>query len=39
MPHLSAGWLHRVSFTLNGRTVSGQAEPRMLLSDFIRPPS
>ena len=36
MPHLSAGWLHRVSFTLNGRTVSGQAEPRMLLSDFIR---
>ena len=36
MPHLSAGWLHRVSFTLNGRTVSGRAEPRMLLSDFIR---
>jgi 2-furoyl-CoA dehydrogenase 2Fe-2S iron sulfur subunit len=36
MPHLSAGSLHRVSFTLNGRTVSGQAEPRMLLSDFIR---
>jgi 2-furoyl-CoA dehydrogenase 2Fe-2S iron sulfur subunit len=36
MPRLSAGSLHRVSFTLNGRTVSGQAEPRMLLSDFIR---
>ena len=36
MPRLSAGLLHRVSFTLNGRTVSGQAEPRMLLSDFIR---
>jgi len=36
MPHLSAGWLHRVSFTLNGRTVSGQAEPRLLLTDFIR---
>jgi 2-furoyl-CoA dehydrogenase 2Fe-2S iron sulfur subunit len=36
MPRLSAGSLHRVSFTLNGRTISGQAEPRMLLSDFIR---
>ena len=36
MPRLSAGSLHRVSFTLNGRAVSGQAEPRMLLSDFIR---
>ena len=36
MPRLSAGALHRVSFTLNGRAVSGQAEPRMLLSDFIR---
>jgi len=36
MPRLNAGSLHRVSFKLNGRTVSGQAEPRMLLSDFIR---
>jgi 2-furoyl-CoA dehydrogenase 2Fe-2S iron sulfur subunit len=36
MPRLSAGSPHRVSFTLNGRGVSGQAEPRMLLSDFIR---
>jgi len=36
MPRLSAASLHRVSFTLNGRKVSGQAEPRMLLSDFIR---
>jgi 2-furoyl-CoA dehydrogenase 2Fe-2S iron sulfur subunit len=36
MPRLTAGASHRISFTLNGRTVSGQAEPRMLLSDFIR---
>jgi 2-furoyl-CoA dehydrogenase 2Fe-2S iron sulfur subunit len=26
----------RVSLTLNGRKISGQAEPRMLLSDFLR---
>jgi 2-furoyl-CoA dehydrogenase 2Fe-2S iron sulfur subunit len=26
----------RVSFTLNGRKLSGEAEPRMLLSDFLR---
>ncbi len=26
----------RVSFTLNGRIMSGEAEPRMLLCDFIR---
>jgi 2-furoyl-CoA dehydrogenase 2Fe-2S iron sulfur subunit len=36
MPRLSAGTQHRVNFTLNGRAVSGQAEPRLLLSDFIR---
>jgi 2-furoyl-CoA dehydrogenase 2Fe-2S iron sulfur subunit len=36
MPRLSAASSHRVSFTLNGRAVSGLAEPRMLLSDFIR---
>jgi 2-furoyl-CoA dehydrogenase 2Fe-2S iron sulfur subunit len=26
----------RVSLTLNGRRMSGEAEPRMLLSDFLR---
>ena len=36
MSRLTAGSLHRVSFTLNGRAVVAQAEPRMLLSDFIR---
>jgi 2-furoyl-CoA dehydrogenase 2Fe-2S iron sulfur subunit len=36
MPRLSADSQHRVRFTLNGRAVSGFAEPRMLLSDFIR---
>jgi len=36
MPRLSAKSQHRVNFTLNGRAVSGHAEPRMLLSDFIR---
>ena len=28
--------LHRVRFMLNGRVVSGHAESRMLLSDFLR---
>ena len=36
MPRLNAGVQHRVSCRLNGRAVFGQAEPRMLLSDFIR---
>ena len=36
MPRLTASSPHRVSFKLNGRAVSGEAEPRMLLSDFIR---
>jgi 2-furoyl-CoA dehydrogenase 2Fe-2S iron sulfur subunit len=36
MPRLTAGSPHQVSLRLNGRTVSGAAEPRMLLSDFIR---
>lgn len=36
MPRLTADTRHRVSLTLNGRPVSGQAEPRMLLSDFLR---
>ncbi|MDB5689025.1 MAG: coxS [Sphingomonas bacterium] len=36
MPRLTADRRHPVSFTLNGKRVSGQAEPRMLLSDFLR---
>ena len=36
MPRLSAAARHTVRFTLNGRTVSGQAAPRTLLSDFLR---
>jgi 2-furoyl-CoA dehydrogenase 2Fe-2S iron sulfur subunit len=36
MPRLSADRLHTVSFTLNGAPVSGAAEPRMLLTDFLR---
>ncbi len=36
MPRLTSGSPHRVRFTFNGRAVSGFAEPRMLLSDFIR---
>ena len=36
MPKLSASGRHRVSLTLNGRAVSGWAEPRTLLSDFLR---
>jgi 2-furoyl-CoA dehydrogenase 2Fe-2S iron sulfur subunit len=36
MPRLTAGSPHNVRFKLNGRAVSGLAEPRMLLSDFIR---
>jgi 2-furoyl-CoA dehydrogenase 2Fe-2S iron sulfur subunit len=36
MPRLSADARHRVSFVLNGRPVEGQAEPRMLLTDFLR---
>lgn len=36
MPILKAEQLHRVAFTLNGRTVEGYAEPRTLLSDFLR---
>jgi 2-furoyl-CoA dehydrogenase 2Fe-2S iron sulfur subunit len=34
--HLAAGQRHAVSLTLNGRLRSGQAEPRMLLCDFLR---
>ena len=36
MPRLSAGTRHRVMVTLNGRYAEGYAEPRLLLSDFIR---
>ena len=36
MPLLKAGTRHRVSLTLNGAAAAGWAEPRMLLSDFIR---
>jgi 2-furoyl-CoA dehydrogenase 2Fe-2S iron sulfur subunit len=36
MPRLSADARHRVAFELNGRPVEAQAEPRMLLTDFLR---
>jgi 2-furoyl-CoA dehydrogenase 2Fe-2S iron sulfur subunit len=36
MPTLKAGERHQVALHLNGRPASGWAEPRMLLSDFIR---
>jgi 2-furoyl-CoA dehydrogenase 2Fe-2S iron sulfur subunit len=36
MPRLTARQRHAVSFTLNGRVVEGEAEPRMLLTDFLR---
>ena len=36
MQRLEAGARHRVRFTLNGRAVEGDAEPRMLASDFLR---
>jgi 2-furoyl-CoA dehydrogenase 2Fe-2S iron sulfur subunit len=36
MPRLSADQRHRVRFTLNGRPVAAEAEPRMLLTDFLR---
>lgn len=36
MSRLSANQRHRVSFTLNGRLVEAGAEPRMLLTDFLR---
>ncbi len=36
MTRLSAGHRHRVRFTLNGTPVEGEAEPRLLLSDFLR---
>ena len=36
MPRLSADARHRVRLTLNGRAVEGEAEPRLLLTDFLR---
>jgi 2-furoyl-CoA dehydrogenase 2Fe-2S iron sulfur subunit len=36
MPRLSADQCHRVRLTLNGRQVEADAEPRMLLTDFLR---
>ena len=36
MPRLSADARHRIRFELNGRPVEGDAEPRMLLTDFLR---
>jgi 2-furoyl-CoA dehydrogenase 2Fe-2S iron sulfur subunit len=35
MPRLSKEGRYPVNFTLNGQSVSGHAEPRMLLSDFL----
>ncbi len=36
MPILNRDARHEVTFTLNGETVTGLAEPRLLLSDFLR---
>lgn len=36
MTRLKAGARHPVRFTLNGNAVEAEAEPRMLLSDFLR---
>lgn len=36
MPTLKARERHEVTLVLNGRPATGYAEPRMLLSDFIR---
>jgi 2-furoyl-CoA dehydrogenase 2Fe-2S iron sulfur subunit len=36
MLELMEGKRHAISFTLDGETVRGFAEPRMLLSDFLR---
>ena len=36
MSRLSADQRHAIRFTLNGKPCSGVAEPRMLLTDFLR---
>src|SRR5262245_41088501 len=36
MPRLSANVRHRIRLELNSRVVEAEAEPRMLLTDFLR---
>ena len=36
MTRLRSNQRHRISFKLNGAAVHGEAEPRMLLTDFLR---
>ncbi len=36
MPRLTAGQRHAVRLILNGQSVLGEAEPRLLLHDFLR---
>ena len=36
MTRLPAGQRHDVRFTLNGKACAGEAEPRLLLTDFLR---
>jgi len=36
MTRLPAGRRHSLRFTLNGKPCAGEAEPRMLLTDFLR---
>jgi 2-furoyl-CoA dehydrogenase 2Fe-2S iron sulfur subunit len=36
MPRLNLDRRHRIGFRLNGQSVVGEAEPRMLLTDFLR---
>jgi 2-furoyl-CoA dehydrogenase 2Fe-2S iron sulfur subunit len=36
MTRLRSNERHRIRFTLNGAVVHGEAEPRMLLTDFLR---
>lgn len=36
MTRLQAGRRHSIRFILNGRPCAGEAEPRMLLTDFLR---
>jgi 2-furoyl-CoA dehydrogenase 2Fe-2S iron sulfur subunit len=36
MPRLSADARHKIRFVLNGRAIVAEAEPRMLLTDFLR---
>ena len=36
MSRLQAGRRHAVRFTLNGKPCEGEAEPRLMLTDFLR---